>query len=130
MASDADDEDFCEYVNALRGSLLEAYTGLLQGFQGSGKADVIGPALDDIIAFLGRCMTNNEFYRDADVSKAVLGTVCDLGQIYGKKSSNVVAFFQQAKGVLYKMVVELPEEEDDEIEFKQWVKGIIMSVIQ
>lgn len=130
MASDGDDEDFCEYVNALRGSLLEAYTGVLQGFHASGKADLVRPALDDIIAFLGRCMTNNEFYRDADVSKAVLGTVGDLGQIYGKKCGNVVAFFQQAKEVMCKMAVDLPEEEEDEVEFKRWVKGMIMAVIQ
>lgn len=82
-----DDEDLIEYINTLRNSILEAYTGILQGLKASNKQDSVLPAIEAIIEFLRRSATDEN--RSEDVLKSAVGLLGDLGQTFGSKMSQV-----------------------------------------
>jgi len=42
------DEDLVEYINTLRVSILEAYTGIMQGLKEAKKQEMVLPAIDAI----------------------------------------------------------------------------------
>lgn len=47
------DDDILEYTNSLRNGILEAYSGILQGFKGSAKAQLLNPHAPHIVHFVG-----------------------------------------------------------------------------
>jgi len=49
--ADADDE-ITEYTNSLRNGILEAYSGILQGFKNSPKTQLLIPYAPHILQFL------------------------------------------------------------------------------
>ncbi|KAI4374331.1 hypothetical protein MLD38_012338 [Melastoma candidum] len=70
------DEDMTEYTNTLRNGILEAYSGIFQGFKGSPKSQLLLPYAPQILQFL------DSLYREKDmddsVSKTAIGVLGDL----------------------------------------------------
>ncbi len=83
----SDDEDLIDYINTLRNSILEAYTGIIQGLKASNKQDSVLPAMDAVIEFLRRSATDEN--RSEDVLKSAVGLLGDLGQTFGSKMAPV-----------------------------------------
>lgn len=83
-----DDEDIIEYINTLRESILESYTGILQGLKEDNKQDLVLPALDKMIEFIHRCAVDP--HRTREVLKALIGLLGDLGHCFGSKMLHVL----------------------------------------
>jgi len=76
-----DDEDLIEYVNTLRDSILEAYTGIVQGLKDGGRAELLVPYLEPIFQFLE--MIVNDSHHGLSVLGKAIGLVGDLGSCLG-----------------------------------------------
>ncbi len=79
-----DDEDLIEYMNTLRNSILEAYSGIVQGLSAAQKQDSIFMHMESIVDFLKRSAQDQN--RSGEVLKSAVGLLGDLGQIYKGKS--------------------------------------------
>lgn len=77
------DEDLVDYINTLKNSILEAYTGILQGLKAANKQDIVLNSLEIIVEFLKR--SAEDPHRSGEVLKSAVGLLGDLGQIYGVK---------------------------------------------
>jgi importin subunit beta-1 len=83
----SDDEDLIEYVNSLRESILEAYTGILHGLGDGEKLDVMVPYLDPLLVFMERCSTDEN--KTTEVVKNCIALLGDLGQFFGAKMNGI-----------------------------------------
>jgi len=117
-----EDEDEIEYVELLRGSILEAYTGIIQGFKDSKKQDVATPYLESITTFMKLCATGSEEMSD-DILSRLVGLIGDLGQAYGSK----MAMFFSDPSIIAK-VQEASGSDDSKIrELSKWAHHVMMS---
>jgi len=82
------DEDNIEYLNTLRESILEAYTGVLTGLGGESKAGLLLPFVDNIITFLDVVSKDTE--RDTAVTKSAVGVLGDLASQLGPQIAPVL----------------------------------------
>eukprot|EP01038_Epipyxis_sp_PR26KG_P008524 gene8524-11521_t len=118
---DTDDEDLIEYINLLRSSILDAYTGIIQGLKSSNKQDLVLPAIDNIVEFLNRSASDDN--RTEDVLKASVGLIGDLGQTYGARmkvifsQSFIAALIQEGLGM-----------EDDIKQTAAWAQQVVNAV--
>ena len=113
----SDDEDLVEYINTLRNSILEAYTGILQGLKAANKQDTVLPFVEGIVEFLHRSAADEN--RSSEVLKSAVGLLGDLGQTFGAKMHSIYmmpfvpALIQQAA------------QADEEIqEVAQWAQSV------
>jgi len=72
-----------EYLNVLRESVLEAYTGILTGMGSEGKANSLTVYLEPVFAFLEVVAKDTE--RSDDVTKAAVGVIGDLAHQMGSQ---------------------------------------------
>eukprot|EP00604_Paraphysomonas_vestita_P001781 CAMPEP_0174823068 /NCGR_PEP_ID=MMETSP1107-20130205/21138_1 /TAXON_ID=36770 /ORGANISM="Paraphysomonas vestita, Strain GFlagA" /LENGTH=635 /DNA_ID=CAMNT_0016044165 /DNA_START=668 /DNA_END=2575 /DNA_ORIENTATION=+ len=79
------DEEIIEYINSLRESILEAYTGIIQGLRGENQQEIIMPYLEKILEFVGRCGHDclDPDLRSYGVVKAIIALLGDLGVFVG-----------------------------------------------
>lgn len=54
------DEELLDYNNQLRGGIFEAYSGLLQGFKGTPKTELLVPYAEHIVVFIETVYKDNE----------------------------------------------------------------------
>ena len=80
----SDDDELIEYLNALRESVLEAYTGLIQGLNDHGKAGLLvtaanAPHVNAIFELATRIVADEaEGQVEEAVLKAAIGVIGDL----------------------------------------------------
>nr|DAD39111.1 TPA_asm: hypothetical protein HUJ06_013434 [Nelumbo nucifera] len=89
-ASGADDE-IIEYTNLLRNGILEAYSGIFQGFKNSPKTQLLMPYAPHIIQFLDSLYMEKDM--DDTVTKTAIGVLGDLADTLG---SNAASLIQQS----------------------------------
>lgn len=77
-----DDDDLIDYVNLLRQSILEAYTGIVQGLKGGNKLQLFVPYVSSITHFLQQLASDQN--RDDGVLKAAVALVGDIAQAMGE----------------------------------------------
>ncbi|KAI4319408.1 hypothetical protein MLD38_033007 [Melastoma candidum] len=70
------DEDMTEYTNTLRNGILEAYSGIFQGFKGSPKSQLLLSYAPHILQFLDSLYMEKDM--DDAVSKTAIGVLGDL----------------------------------------------------
>lgn len=112
-----DDEDMIDYINTLRNSILESYTGIIQGLQASGKEGVIEPALPSIVQFLQRSAEDEN--RSGEVLKNAVGLIGDLAQTYHDK---LVVVFNQP--FVSKLIQEARQNGSDSQEIALWAHSV------
>ena len=133
-----DDEELVEYLNLLRESILEAYTGVIQGEQlcafdfsrfaatglnDGGKAFLMIPQLEGIFDFLQAVYRDSmRSLCDADVVKASIGLVGDLVSTLGREAHPFVQrdFIQ---GLLKQGI-----EDESMQQITQWTQGKIQEL--
>jgi importin subunit beta-1 len=120
----SDDEEMIEYINMLRESILEAYTGIIQGLKGGNRIDLFLPYAQSVLQFLQAIADDPN--RDEFVLSKAVGLVGDLGGAMGphvKDQLNqpyVAKMLQEAEGT----------GDDTTMETAQWARGIIEGLIQ
>lgn len=120
----SDDEEMIEYINMLRESILEAYTGIIQGLKGGNRIDLFLPYAQSVLQFLQAIADDPN--RDEFVLSKAVGLVGDLASAMGphvKDQLNqpyVAQMLQEAEGT----------GDDTTMETAQWARGIIEGLIQ
>lgn len=70
-----DDEDFNFYVDQLRESVFDCYTGILHGLSNDKQQDKFAPLLESLNTLITRCWQDQ---RTPEITKAIIGLIGDL----------------------------------------------------
>eukprot|EP00904_Undaria_pinnatifida_P013666 jgi/Undpi1/942/HiC_scaffold_10.g04406.m1 len=82
-STNGQDEDMVDYINVLRESVLEAYSGIVQGLneENNNHTNELLPFLPALMTFLDQLAADTN--KDNDVLKTAIGVVGDLAQGLG-----------------------------------------------
>ncbi|KAL0092485.1 armadillo-type protein [Phycomyces blakesleeanus] len=81
MRADADNYDMIDYVNTLQEGNVEAYVGIVQGMNSSGKASVLLPYVPSIFQFMSSLAMDTN--RSDSLTRSLLGLMGDLAETFG-----------------------------------------------
>ena len=121
-----DDDDLIEYVNVLRQSILEAYTGIVQGLKGGNKLQLFLPYVSSILQFLQHL--TNDPNRDDGVLKAAVALIGDIAQAMGAEADIKNQIRQPFVDQMLRDAGTSPSNGTREI--ASWARGAIQQVIQ
>ncbi|KAB1201144.1 Importin subunit beta-1 [Morella rubra] len=82
------DDDMLEYTNSLRNGILEAYSGIFQGFKGSSKTQLLMPYAPHVLQFLDSLYMEKDM--DDAVSKTAIGVLGDLADTLGSNAGPLI----------------------------------------
>ncbi|CAH9111887.1 unnamed protein product [Cuscuta epithymum] len=121
--SGADDE-MIEYTNLLRNGILEAYSGILQGFKNSPKTHLLSPYAPHILQFLDSIYMEKDM--DDAVTKTAIGVLGDLADTLGSNAGSLIQQSASSKDFLNECL----SSEDHLIkESAEWAKLAITRAI-
>ncbi|KAK9274887.1 hypothetical protein L1049_022141 [Liquidambar formosana] len=84
----AADDDMIEYTNLLRNGILEAYSGIFQGFKSSPKTQILMPYAPHVLQFLDSLYMEKDM--DDVVSKTAIGVIGDLADTLGSNAGPLI----------------------------------------
>ncbi|KAE8698169.1 Importin subunit beta-1 [Hibiscus syriacus] len=85
------DDELTEYTNSLRNGILEAYSGIFQGFKSSPKTQLLIPYAPHILQFL------DGIYMEKDMDDVVMKTAIEvLGDVADTLGSHAGSLIQQS----------------------------------
>ncbi|KAI3517738.1 hypothetical protein L1887_16957 [Cichorium endivia] len=121
--SGADDE-MIEYTNLLRNGILEAYSGIFQGFKNSPKTQLLIPYAPHIIQFLDLMYMEKDM--DDVVMKTAIGVLGDLADTLGSNAGSLIQQSLSSKDFLNECL-----SSDDHLikESAEWAKLAISRAI-
>ncbi|KAK6936660.1 Importin-beta, N-terminal domain, partial [Dillenia turbinata] len=121
--SGADDE-MTEYTNLLRNGILEAYSGIFQGFKNSPKTQLLMPYASHILQFLDSIYMEKDM--DDVVMKTAIGVLGDLADTLGSNASSLIQQSLSSKDFLNECL-----SSDDHLikESAEWAKLAISRAI-
>lgn len=99
------DDELIEYYNQLRIGILEAYSGIFQGFKNK-RPDLMARYAMHILQFLESIYA--DVYRDEAVTKAAVGVLGDLADTLGPSASSLLQ-----NATFYKGFLEECQKSDD-----------------
>ncbi|CAH1446637.1 unnamed protein product [Lactuca virosa] len=121
--SGADDE-MIEYTNLLRNGILEAYSGIFQGFKNSPKTQLLIPYAPHILQFLDLMYMEKDM--DEVVMKTAIGVLGDLADTLGSNAGSLIQQSLSSKDFLNECL-----SSDDHMikESAEWAKLAISRAI-
>ncbi|XP_076956881.1 importin subunit beta-1-like [Bidens hawaiensis] len=121
--SSADDE-MIEYTNLLRNGILEAYSGIFQGFKNSPKTQLLIPYALHIVQFLDLIYMEKDM--DELVMKTAIGVLGDLADTLGTNAGPLIQQSLSSKDFLNECL-----SSDDHLikESAEWAKLAISQAI-
>lgn len=118
------DDDMTEYTNSLRNGILEAYSGIFQGFKNSPKTQLLIPYAPHILQFLDSIYMEKDM--DEVVMKTAIGLLGDLADTLGSNASSLIQQSLSSKDFLNECL----SSEDHMIkESAEWAKLAISKAI-
>ncbi|CAH9111097.1 unnamed protein product [Cuscuta europaea] len=118
------DEEMIEYTNLLRNGILEAYSGILQGFKNSPKTHLLSPYAPHILQFLDSIYMEKDM--DDAVTKTAIGVLGDLADTLGSNAGSLIQQSASSKDFLNECL----SSEDHLIkESAEWAKLAITRAI-
>ncbi|XP_047162539.1 importin subunit beta-1-like [Vigna umbellata] len=82
------DDEMTEYINSLRNGILEAYSGIFQGFKNSSKSQLLIPYAPHILQFLDSIYMEKDM--DEVVMKTAIGVLGDLADTLGSNAGSLI----------------------------------------
>ncbi|KAK7851989.1 importin subunit beta-1 [Quercus suber] len=82
------DDDLVDYTNSLRNGILEAYSGIFQGFKNSPKTQLLIPFALHILQFLDSIYMEKDM--DDVVMKTAVGVLGDLADTLGSNAGTLI----------------------------------------
>ncbi|KAI4337988.1 hypothetical protein L6164_016346 [Bauhinia variegata] len=82
------DDEMTEYINTLRNGILEAYSGIFQGFKNSSKTQLLIPYASRILQFLDSIYMEKDM--DDVVMKTAIGVLGDLADTLGSNAGSLI----------------------------------------
>ncbi|KAH9320615.1 hypothetical protein KI387_015254 [Taxus chinensis] len=118
------EDELIEYTNQLRNGILEAYSGIFQGFKNSAKKELLMHYAGHILQFLESIYQDKD--RDDVVTKAAIGVLGDLADTLGANAAPLLW-----RSVFYKdFINDCLSSDDPRIqEIAEWVKQIVGQVL-
>ncbi|KAL5816843.1 hypothetical protein ACOSQ3_025221 [Xanthoceras sorbifolium] len=118
------DDDMTEYTNSLRNGILEAYSGIFQGFKGSPKTQLLMPYAPHVLQFLDSLYMEKDM--DEVVSKTAIGVLGDLADTLGSNAGPLIQQSVSSKDFLNECL-----SSDDHMikESAEWAKLAITKAI-
>ncbi|KAL4651315.1 hypothetical protein ACB092_01G151200 [Castanea dentata] len=118
------DDDMLEYTNSLRNGILEAYSGIFQGFKGSSKTQLLMPYAPHVLQFLDSLYMEKDM--DDAVSKTAIGVLGDLADTLGSNAGPLIQQSVSSKDFLSECL-----SSDDHLirESAEWAKLAISRAI-
>ncbi|KAK4277585.1 hypothetical protein QN277_015562 [Acacia crassicarpa] len=118
------DDEMTEYINSLRNGILEAYSGIFQGFKNSSKTQLLIPYAPHILQFLDSIYMEKDM--DEVVIKTAIGVLGDLADTLGSNAGSLIQQSLSSKEFLNECLT----SEDDLIkESAEWAKLAISRAI-
>lgn len=119
-----DDEEMVEYINMLRESILEAYTGIIQGLKAGNRMDLFLPYAQSILQFLQQIAGDPQ--RDEFVVSKAVGLIGDVASAMGPQIKD-----QLQQPYIAQLLAEGSASGDETtMETANWAGGVITQVIQ
>lgn len=118
-----DDEDLIEYINLLRESILEAYTGIIQGLKAGNRMDLFLPYVQSVLQFLEQIAADDN--RDHYVVSKAVGLIGDLASAVGPQIKEQL----QAPYMMQLLQEGMNSGDEQTTETAQWAAGIISQVM-
>ncbi|GLJ17238.1 hypothetical protein SUGI_0298820 [Cryptomeria japonica] len=118
------DDEMIEYTNQLRNGILEAYSGIFQGFKNSPKAELLIPYAGHILQFLESIYQEKDM--DEQVTKAAVGVLGDLADTLGPNAAPLLR-----QSAFYKDFVDECLSSSDQLikETAEWVQMTVHRVV-
>lgn len=118
------DDDMTEYTNSLRNGILEAFSGIFQGFKGSPKTQLLMPFAPHILQFLDSLYMEKDM--DDVVTKTAIGVLGDLADTLGSNAGPLIQQSVSSKDFLNECL-----SSDDHMikESAEWAKLAISKAI-
>ncbi|KAI5568470.1 hypothetical protein POPTR_012G017500v4 [Populus trichocarpa] len=118
------DDEMTEYTNSLRNGILEAYSGILQGFKNSPKTQLLIPYAPHILQFLDSMYMEKDM--DDVVMKTAIGVLGDLADTLGSNAGSLIQQSLSSKDFLNECL-----SSDDHMikESAEWAKLAISRAI-
>ncbi|KAB2596833.1 importin subunit beta-1-like [Pyrus ussuriensis x Pyrus communis] len=118
------DDEMTEYTNSLRNGILEAYSGIFQGFKNSPKTQVLISYAPHILQFLDSIYRRKDM--DEVVMKTAIGVLGDLADTLGSNAGSLIQQSQSCRDFLNECL----SSEDNLIkESAEWAKMAISRAI-
>ncbi|KAM4068688.1 hypothetical protein ACB094_12G032000 [Castanea mollissima] len=118
------DDDLVDYTNSLRNGILEAYSGIFQGFKNSPKTQLLIPFALHILQFLDSIYMEKDM--DDVVMKTAVGVLGDLADTLGSNAGTLIQQSLSSKDFLDECL-----SSDDHLikESAEWAKLAISRAI-
>ncbi|KAL8160572.1 hypothetical protein V2J09_002109 [Rumex salicifolius] len=122
--TDGVSDEMTEYTNLLRNGILEAFSGILQGFKSSSKTQLLIPFAQHILQFLDSIYLEKDM--DDAVMKSAIGVLGDLADTLGSNASSLIQHSPSSKEFLNECL-----SSDDQLikESAEWAKLAISRVV-
>ena len=124
---EASNDDDKEYINAVRSSICESYTGIIQGLQGTSKIHIFEPYIPQIRAFINVIQRSD--YNSDELYLQASSLVGDLGQVYKLKMAQI--FHEDHVLQLLQATKEtITEGDDTSLKQYMWAASIVNGVMK
>ncbi|KAK9672419.1 hypothetical protein RND81_12G099400 [Saponaria officinalis] len=117
------DDEMLDYTNLLRNGILEAYSGILQGFKNTAKAQLLLPHARHILSFIDSVYQEKDM--DDAVMKAAIGVLGDLADTLATSAGPLIQQFPSFKDLLSEC---LSSDDDSVKQSAEWAKLAISRV--
>lgn len=118
-----DDDELYEFVVQLRESVLEAYTGILQGLCDGGKVDLMSQYISAIMSFVESISLEDN--KDVNVLGKAVGLLGDIANLLGQSAKPFLS-----KPFVYALLAEVYTTGDDISKSTcNWARGVIQAAI-
>ncbi len=105
-----DDNDFEEYLQNLRFTLVSSFTLFFYGLEDCGQTSKIEPYIEKIFLFYSALITNDAYDIRADTLKGMLGFVMDMISTIGRNIKQVIS-----PEVLEKLLIRIKESKVEKL---------------
>jgi len=119
-------EDDQEYINSVRSSICDSYTGLIQGLSETDKTSLLEPYFPQIRMFISTLIKSD--YNSEELLLQGSSLLGDIGQVYKLKTRQ---FFQEDHVLSFLQTTKESINHDDETAMKQyeWALSIVNGVL-
>ncbi|CAI0397470.1 unnamed protein product [Linum tenue] len=118
------DDEMIDYTNSLRNGILEAYSGILQGFKNSTKIQLLIPYAPHILQFLDSIYMEKDM--DDLVMRTAIGVLGDLADTLGSNAGTMIQNSLSSRDFLNEC---LSSEDGSIKESAEWTKLAITRAI-
>jgi importin subunit beta-1 len=122
----AEDEELVIFINTLRLSILEAYTGIIMGLSDGGALEMFVSTVPAIMQFL-QFLANPDSLRDDEVIPKAVGLIGDIAQQLGSYPGVTQQINQPFVATLLQECLSIPEGGAQEIAI--WTRGVVTTLL-